>query len=141
MSEPQGRRVGRVLAALFVAGAGLAAYLGWPLYQQAQQLQHLVAAGWGDSKYGKAFYGARVYYVEEGPQVRVWLAVQIDRGSVWTHYSHDPRLLGVASSPADAVAKWGQLSWTDQGLRVTSQPGHSPAQSYLFPIAELETHR
>jgi hypothetical protein len=56
---------------------------------------------------------------------------------VWTQYGHEPRLLGVVNSPADAVAKWGQLEWTAQGLQV----GRSRWMSHLFPTAELENHR
>jgi hypothetical protein len=140
--KSQGATSGRkwlplVLTAL-VALLALSAYLAWQLYQQAQQLHHQVVAGWGDSKYGKAFYGARVYYVEDaGKPLKVWLVVQIDRGSAWTQYSHNPRLLGEAASPADAVAKWGQLEWTAQGLQV----GRSGQASYLFPTSDLENHR
>jgi hypothetical protein len=127
-----------VATAVCAAAFAFALYLGWRLYLQAQELQHLVVASWGDSKYGKAFYGARVYYVEDaGKPLTVWLDVQIDRGSVWTQYRHDPRLLGEAANPADAVAKWGQLEWTAQGLQV----GRSPRMSHLFPTAELENHR
>jgi hypothetical protein len=126
-----------VMGALAAPLVAALAYLGAQLYAQAQQFNHLVAASWGDSKYGKAFYGARVYYTEDDKQLRVWLAVQIDRGSLWTQYGHTPRLLGVVSSPAEAVAKWGQLSWTERGLQVSG----SDNSSYLFPTAELENHR
>jgi hypothetical protein len=126
------------LLVVLAASLALTLYLGWRLYLQAQELQHLVVAGWGDSKYGKAFYGARVYYVQEaGKPLQVWLSVQIDRGSVWTQYSHEPRLLGEVNSPAEAVAAWGQLSWTERGLQV----GRSAGNAYLFPTAELERHR
>jgi hypothetical protein len=131
-------RLVKPLLVLLAAGLALTLYLGWRLYLQAQELQHLVVAGWGDSKYGKAFYGARVYYVQDaGKPLQVWLAVQIDRGSVWTQYSHEPRLLGVVNSPAEAVATWGQLNWTAGGLQV----GRSAGNIYLFPTAELERHR
>jgi hypothetical protein len=138
------RKLNAVSAILVVLAATLALtlYLGWRLHQQAQELQHLVAAGWGDSKYGKAFYGARVYYTAEGNnQLKVWLSVQIDRGSVWTQYSHEPRLLGVVASPAEAVAAWGQLNWTERGLQVGPVAGSAAGKAYLFPTAELENHR
>jgi hypothetical protein len=139
MNEKSKFNLVRPLLLVLAASLVLTLALGWRLYQQAQELQHLVVAGWGDSKYGKAFYGARVYYTKDaGQPLQVWLSVQIDRGSVWAQYSHNPRLLGVASSPADAVAKWGQLNWTSLGLQVGAG-GASTA--YLFPTAELESHR
>jgi hypothetical protein len=125
------------LALVLTVALAASLYFAYFFYQQALQQNHLIAASWGDGKFGKAFYGARVYYVPEGQQVRVWLAVQIDRGSVWTQYSHNPRLLGTAGSASEAVAKWGQLNWTERGLQV----GSSAGSSYLFPTAELENHR
>jgi hypothetical protein len=138
--------LGASLAAMGAALFALLMFGGWQLYKQALELQHLVAAGWGDSKYGKALYGARVYYSVDGSNpLKVWLSVQIDRGSVWTQYSHEPRLLGVVASPVEAVAAWGQLSWTERGLLVGptagSALGSAAVKTYLFPTADLENHR
>jgi hypothetical protein len=107
------------------------------LYRVAMQLDHLVAVSWGDGKYGKALYGAYVFYEEKDSQMLVKLSVRIDRGSFWSQYAHDTRTLGTAKDAADAVAQWGTITWSAEGLEVGSPPG----PTHLFPRADLESHR
>jgi hypothetical protein len=122
-----------VAVLLAVVGFALSAYL----YRAAIQLDHLVAVSWGDGKYGRALYGAYVFYEERDSQVLVKLSVRIDRGSFWSQYAHDTRTLGTAKDAADAVAQWGTITWSAEGLKVGSPPG----PTHLFPRAELESHR
>lgn len=129
-----------IAALLVILGLALGAYF----YREASRLDRLVAVSWGDGKYGKALYGAYVFYEEKNSELLVKLSVRIDRGSFWGQYAHDTRTLGTAKDPADAVARWGTITWSDQGLEVGPPPGTTPlpaAAKHLFPRAELERHR
>lgn len=129
------------LATLLLALVAVAALaLSVHFYRRASQLERLVAVSWGDGKYGKAFYGAYVFYEDhdgqDGPLL-VKLAVRIDRGTLWSQYAHDTRQLGVAKDAADAVEKWGVITWSDKGLTV----GRTPENAHFFPRDDLERHR
>lgn len=127
-----------------IATTGMAGFVGlmawqWKaLTERSEQLEQLVAVSWGDGRYGPAaFYGAYVYF-EPRPDsmLDVKLSVRIGRSSPQMSYEHDPRTLGVAKDPKDAVARWGTISWNEAGLNVGTG-----SDAYLFPRAELERHR
>lgn len=125
----------------FALGLSLAAaYMAWSwndLRERAEQLEQLVAVSWGDGRYGPAFYGAYVYCEPRADgQFDVKLSVRIGRGTLFTRYQHDPRTLGVAKDPEDAVARWGTVTWSDAGLNVGTG-----ADAHRFPRNELERHR
>jgi len=127
-----------VLSLALLAAAGFMALQWRALTSQAAQLEHLVAVSWGDGKYGKAMYGAYVFYDEPGPDglLTVKLGVRIGRSAPMSSYEHEPRTLGHARDAEEAVALWGVITWSDAGLTVGSGP-----QAYLFPRDELERHR
>jgi hypothetical protein len=123
------------LAAILVAivGCAISAYF----YRAAARMDNLVAVSWGDGKYGKALYGAYVFYEPKDGQLAVKLSVRIDRGSFWSQYAHDTRTLGIVRDPVEAVAIWGVVTWTEEGLKIGTPPG----PTHLFPRNELEQHR
>jgi hypothetical protein len=127
-----------ILAAL--ASSLAVAYMAWQwndLHQRAEQLEQLVAVSRGDGRYGPAFYGAYVYYEPRADgQLDVKLSVRIGRSNPQHSYEHDPRTLGLARDPADAVTRWGLITWTDAGLSVGTG-----SDAYRFPRNELERHR
>ena len=122
-------------AAISLAIAGFA--FSTHFFRAAARMDKLVAVSWGDGKYGKALYGAYVFYEEKDGQLVVKLSVRIDRGSFWTQYAHDTQTLGTVKDPVEAVARWGVITWTEEGLTV----GMPPGPTHLFPRAELEQHR
>jgi hypothetical protein len=128
-------------AVLFALASSLAvAYMAWrwnDLSRRAEQLDQLVAVSWGDGRNIAAFYGAYVYYEPRADgQLDVKLRVSIDRPTPDFRYEHLARALGVAKNPADAVARWGLITWNDAGLSVGTG-----SDVYHFPRSELERHR
>jgi hypothetical protein len=94
-----------------------------------------IAFLWGDSRqYGPAFYGAQVYYQPQNGGVAVKARVWIGRGN---DYFQDLGVIGRASSPEDAVGKFGTVVFRDDGLHIGS-PGHD---AVFVPRNELEAHR
>lgn len=125
-------------AVVALVAAVLIAYTWSDLKERALIAERLVAVSWGDGKYGKAHYGAYVHYEPRfNGTVNVKLTVRIGRGSLWRGYLHDARSIGTARDPVDAVARYGVLTWSEEGLRV----GDAPGKGYLFPRAEMERHR
>lgn len=106
------------------------------LYGPAQTYPHLVAVSWGDSKYGPALYGAYVFYEERGDHLAVRAAIYIDRPTLWQRYQHDTLELGIVRTDVEAVAQWGRIDWSAQG--VTFGRGDKTVQ---VKIADLEKHR
>lgn len=125
-----------ILIAAIIAGTYVVSQ--WSrLREQAEQMERLIAVSWGDSDAQKAFYGAYVYYEPEPDgKLKVFLAVRIDRSTADSGYQHEPREIGWARSPEEAVAKWGTVIWSPAGLTLGTG-----SDAYLFPRAELERHR
>ena len=98
-----------------------------------KELGRLVAVSWGDGKYGPAFYGAHVYLepVTSGYSVRA--RVYVGRGN---DYYHDCGELGTVQTDAEAVARWGTISWSEDGLRIGSS-----TNQYFLARAKLESGR
>ena len=123
-----------------IAAAAVGAYMAWQwsrLHERAELLERLIAVNWGDSEARKAFYGAYVYYEPQADgRLKVLLSVRISRSSADQGYQHEPRQIGTAGNPEEAVAKWGAVAWSTAGLTVGSG-----ADAYLFPRNELERHR
>ena len=128
------KRMGSLVIALICLIIGYA--LGWisPRINGDEAVQRIVAMSWGDGRYGKAFYGAEVYLepAANGYSVRgrVWIAHGGD-------YYHDLGQLGTVTTPAEAVARWGSIQWSDTGL--TIGPGNP--NPFVFTRAQLESHR
>lgn len=141
--EPAVKKMLLVLLGLvLVLVASIAAFLladTWDyLEDRATVLERLVTVSWGNGKYGDAYYGAYVHYEPSlNNTVEVKLTVRIGRGNAWVRYEHDERTIGTARDPVDAVARYGVVSWSEEGIRVGSAPG----KGYLFPRAEMERHR
>lgn len=119
--------------------AGLCAgslVLNLALYGPATTYPHLVAVSWGDSKYGPALYGAYVFYEERGDQLAVRATIYIDRPTLWQRYEHDTLELGSVRNDAEAVAQWGRIAWSEQGVAF----GHGD-KTVQVKRADLEKHR
>lgn len=119
------------LVLLLVAFALLA--LTWP---SAQRYQNLIAVSWGDGTQGKALYGAYVYAEPDAAGVRVTATVYVGRPTLWQSYEHTPVVLGTAADDIEAVARWGRIAWSEQG--VTFGAG---AHARTIPRLDLENHR
>lgn len=130
---PRGHRLlaAASLALLLIAFALLA--MAWP---PAQRYQNLIAVSWGDGTQGKALYGAYVYAEPDGAGVRVTATVYVGRPTLWQSYEHTPIVLGTAADDIEAVARWGRIAWSEQG--VTFGTG---ADARTIPRLDLESHR
>lgn len=135
MSTKLPRSLRLLLAACVLALAFAAALLSvvWP---PAQRYQNLIAVSWGDGTQGKALYGAYVYAQPDAAGVRVTATIYIGRPTLWQSYEHDPITLGVAPTDIDAVARWGQISWSEQGLTIGTGP-----HAVTIARSQLEHHR
>ena len=111
-----------VLLATIVLVLGFVA--AWIVTTRASQnlLDHLIAFGWGDGKYGKGFYGAHVYLKPERNGYSVRARVMIGRGS---NYYHDCGIIGTVTNAAEAVQHWGVITWKDDGFTLEREPTHS----------------
>jgi hypothetical protein len=129
------RRFARGLLVL-VLGALLGVGLGWVLASRRSEtdLQRVVAMSWGDGAYGKAFYGAHVYLEPVSGGYSVQARVYIGRGD--GAYFHDIGELGRVATAEEAVARWGRVEWSEDGLRLGEGEG-----SFFLPRAALERHR
>jgi hypothetical protein len=134
----------KVLLALVVAAAafGVGHVVGsvGERDRAAADLDDTIAMSWGDGRYGKAFYGMRVFLEPgelasaSGPTVSVRAEVRIGRGN---GMRYDAGPIGVASSRADAVARFGTITWREDGVHVGS-PGHD---EYMLERTRVEAHR
>lgn len=128
------RRGQLMLIALLGLAIGFGAGWVWTLDRGPKAVQNIVAMSWGDGKYGKAFYGAEIYLVPVGQKFSVRGRVWIGRGN---SYFQDLGELELVNNPEDAVANWGQITWSPSNL--TIGPGNpSPV---TLPMAKLESHR
>src|SRR5438067_1784565 len=94
-----------------------------------EELNRVIAVSWGDGQYGKAFYGARVFEVPRSTGLSVHAIVAISPNGV---RFHDCGEIGRAESHADAVSRWGQIAWREDGLHIGSD-----LDGYFMPRAKL----
>ncbi len=106
------------------------------LYTKANAYHNLVAVSWGDSKYAPALYGAYVYYEPDGDHLQVRATIYIDRPTLWQSYQHKTINLGQVRSDAEAVAQWGKITWSQDGVRFGTDE-----RNVLIGTADLEKHR
>ncbi len=97
-------------------------------------IDRTIAMSWGDGKYGKQFYGARVYLVPIGSEFSVRARVLIGPGN---DYYHDCEEIGRAITIRDAVDRFGKIRWEDKGLYI----GDPAAGGFHLPRTRLESHR
>lgn len=102
------------------------------------EIDRIVAMGWGDGKYGDAFYGALVYLEPQSSGYSVRANVYIGQGNIGrgTSYIHDCGQLSTVKTHAEAVAQWGAIAWSEAGLRI----GNSTS-GYFLARDQLENHR
>ncbi|MBD2108323.1 hypothetical protein [Nodosilinea sp. FACHB-13] len=102
------------------------------------EINRVVAMGWGDGKYGDAFYGALVYLEPQSSGYAVRAKVYIGRDNIGrgTSYIHDCGQLGTVKTHAEAVAQWGAIAWSEAGLRIGTS-----ANGYFLARNRLENHR
>jgi hypothetical protein len=89
---------------------------------------------WGDGKYGKKFYCAQVYVVTAGKEYTVRARVLIGPGNASYHDCGD---IGRATGIQEAVDRWGQIRWSQEGLEI----GDPAAGGYFLSRKRLESHR
>lgn len=108
---------------------------GWFLSVRVVEtrLENVVAFDWAGGTYGPAFYGAHVYLVPIKRGYSVRARVYIGRGN---NYFHDCGELGKVESDAEAVSKWGQIAWREDGLQIGAGPDH-----FFLARSQLESHR
>lgn len=106
------------------------------LYQPAISYTRLIAMSWGDGRDTQALYGAYVGYEPLGKQLQVRATIYIDRPGLWWSYQHDPITLGVVATEQEAVARWGRIEWSAEGVRFGAG-----SQVVLFKREDLERHR
>lgn len=121
--------------------------IGWLLSpskaERAQQppvpIDRIVAVSWGGKKF-PAHHGANVYLVrledenEKLTGYAVRARIQCGRGNpVW----HECGELGRVKTDEEAVARWGTITWTDEGLSI----GDPCAGGYFLARDKLESHR
>jgi hypothetical protein len=108
------------------------------LYTYAHRFNRLVAVSWGqvDPHAPPALYGAYVWLDGREPNLRATLSIYIGRPSTVLSYRFDDRDLGTVPSEEEAVARWGDIRWSAEGLHVGQ--GHA---GVLMPAAELTNHR
>jgi hypothetical protein len=126
-------------ASLLVSLGALVGFLmGWLMggHESDADIQRVVAISWGDGRYGEAFYGAHVYLEPRDDGYAVQARVYVGRSTGWLTYSHDIGELGRVASAQEAVARWGEVQWSAEGLRLGKGEG-----SYFLPRAEFENHR
>ncbi|HYV49517.1 MAG TPA: hypothetical protein VFA20_31880 [Myxococcaceae bacterium] len=122
-----------LLIALAAVPAAFLAGLGLTYRAEAAPAGRTVAMSWGDGRYGPAFYGAHVYVDEgEGPALPVRAVVYIHRPGRFMYYVHDCGEIGRAKDWPEAVAKFGTIQWSPEGLRIGD---------YFLPRGQLENHR
>jgi hypothetical protein len=99
----------------------------------ARNLDRVVAIKWGDGKYGPSFYGAHVYLEPMSDGYSVRARVYLGRGN---GYFHDCGELGVVRTEAEAVLRWGEIDWREDGLHIGSG-----SSEYFLARTQLENHR
>jgi hypothetical protein len=109
---------------------------GWVLsgIMGERAIDRTIAMSWGDSKYGKEFYGAQVYLVPVGSEYSVHARVFISPGG---GYYHDFEEIGRAKTVKEAVERWGKITWWPEGLDI----GDPAAGGIHYPRHRLESHR
>jgi hypothetical protein len=95
----------------------------------------IIAASWGDGKYGKHFYGAQVYLIPDGTEFSVRARVFIGRPG--SNYLEDFGQIGHAKSVQEAIDRFGIIHWDDKGLTI----GDPASGGFHQPRARLESHR
>lgn len=132
MSATFSWRRAAIVVAVLVAAVTISFFLGSSRGERRSE-ERLVAVSWGDGKYGPAFYGAFVFLEPDAPGFRVRARVAIGRGNAMFH---DCGEIGRALSEAEAVARFGTVTWEPGGVAIGTGPGR-----YFLPRAELEKHR
>jgi hypothetical protein len=126
-----------MLKASIIFGVGLFAgvVVGWFLPRNTTEItQRVIAASWGDGKYGPSFYGAQVVLepVNTGYSVkgRVWIGPG-------NPYLHDCGELGRVANYQEAVEKWSKITWKEEGLYI----GTGGPDDYFLARKKMESHR
>lgn len=81
-------------------------------------------------------YGAHVFLVPEGQGFSVRAKVHIDRSGPFMEYIHDCGELGQVATADEAVERWGQIEWRDDGLHLGYGTNH-----FFLERRLLENHR
>lgn len=100
----------------------------------AAHLDDTIAIAWGDGRHGKAFYGMRVFVEPSAAGLSVRGEVRIGPGN---SMRHDAGEIGVVSSRAEAVARFGTITWREHGVHVGA-PGRD---EYVLERSRIESHR
>jgi hypothetical protein len=104
-----------IIIALLAGLVGFVAGWGAIAAQSARRAGRVVAVSWGDAPHARAYYGAFVYLRQkpEGYSVRGRVYLGRDGATF-----HDCGELGTATTPAEAVERWGTIDWQTDGVRI-----------------------
>lgn len=120
-----------LIISVFILSIGY--ILGWITANQRNEyrLEQTITMKWGGDG---AFYGVHVYLesINDGYSVRG--RVYIGRGN---DYFHDLGELGQVKTDVEAVDKWGQIRFDDDGVHI----GNNGPNDFYFPKEKLLSHR
>ena len=91
----------------------------------------LIAVKHIDGKYGKAFYGVKVFGKEVGNRIEIYARIHI--GGVDKFYYHDCGKIGIAFNWQDAKEKFGNISFDGSVLSI--------GNTYSIKKEKYENHR
>lgn len=93
----------------------------------------VLAMEWGDGRYGKTFYGAKVVLEADGKGYAVRGVVLIAPDALGdVSYRHECGVIGHVADFAEATERYGVVVWKPDGLHVGP---------YFLPRARFENHR
>lgn len=97
-------------------------------------LDGTIAIAWGDGPPGPAFYGMRVFLepAKAGLSVRAEIRIGPGDGMV-----HDCGEIGTAPTRAEAVQRFGRVTWRDDGVHV----GEGSRDEFFLARDVVEAHR
>ena len=118
------------MIALLTGVVGFVAGWGAVAAKSSKRAGRVVAVSWGDAADAKAFYGAFVYLRQKSTGYSVRARVYLGRDGA---KFHDCGELGITTTPAEAVERWGRVEWLPEGVRIGTGTNR-----FFLARAELE---
>ncbi len=122
------------IGSIVLLGIGIATAWGPSGIFGERASDRTIAMSWGDGKYGKNFYGARVYLVPDGSEYSVQARVLIGPGN---GMSHDCGEIGRVRSAQEGIDRFGTIAWEEKGLTI----GDPAKDGFQLERKRIESHR